>query len=106
MEKTWKGDHMINAIGEASVQQVVRANHNSPYNNQLIQEEKSEQIRQERPIEASDNAPKSDLNAAQDQNTTTKHRIEEGQVVVEKYDEHGKLLKKTPPGYVPFGEIA
>ena len=97
---------MINAIGEATVQQAVRANYNSPVDNQLVKVAKSEQIRKERPVEASEDAPESDLNANQDQNTTIKHRIEDGQVVVEKYDEHGKLLKKTPPGYVPFGEIA
>lgn len=96
---------MINAIGEATVQQVVRAHHNSPVNNQLINEEKTEQIRRERPVEASDNTPRSEFNAAEDQNTTTKHSIEDGQVIVEKYDENGKLLKKTPPGYVPFEEM-
>ena len=38
--------------------------------------------------------------------TTTRHRIEEGQIIVERYDRKGKLVKKVPPGYVPFGEIA
>ena len=34
-----------------------------------------------------------------------KTRIEEGQVMIEQYDESGKLLKITPPGYLPFGEV-
>ena len=33
-------------------------------------------------------------------------RIEENQVIIEQYDESGRLLKITPPGYLLFGEIA
>ena len=97
---------MINAIGEATAQQVVRANYNGPLVNKQINEEKTEQSRMERPVETSEESSQSTLNANQEQHTVTRQRIKDGQVVVEKYDEKGKLLKKTPPGYVPFGEIA
>jgi hypothetical protein len=30
--------------------------------------------------------------------------IERGEIIVEKYDAEGKLVSKTPPGYVPFEE--
>jgi hypothetical protein len=36
----------------------------------------------------------------------TRNNFEEGQLVVEQYDEDGNLVKKTPPGYLPFGEMA
>ena len=36
--------------------------------------------------------------------TTNKNVIENGSVIVEQYDRHGKLLRKTPPGYLPPGE--
>ena len=32
--------------------------------------------------------------------------LEDGKLIVEQYDEDGKLVKKTPPGYLPFGETA
>lgn len=36
--------------------------------------------------------------------TTTKNVIENGKVIVEQYDKHGRLICKTPPGYLPPGE--
>jgi hypothetical protein len=32
---------------------------------------------------------------------TTKIVIENGTLIVEQYDRHGKLIRKTPPGYLP-----
>jgi hypothetical protein len=32
---------------------------------------------------------------------TTKIVIEDGTLIVEQYDRHGKLIRKTPPGYLP-----
>jgi hypothetical protein len=32
--------------------------------------------------------------------TTTKNVIENGTLIVEQYDRHGKLIRKTPPGYL------
>ena len=39
-----------------------------------------------------------------DEQTTNKNVIENGSVIVEQYDRHGKLIRKTPPGYLPPGE--
>ncbi len=36
--------------------------------------------------------------------TTTKNVIENGKLIVEQYDRHGKLIRKTPPGYLLPGE--
>ena len=36
--------------------------------------------------------------------TTTKNVIENGKLIVEQYDRHGKLIRKTPPGFLPPGE--
>jgi len=35
---------------------------------------------------------------------TTKNVIENGKIIVEQYDRHGRLVCKTPPGYLPPGE--
>ena len=36
--------------------------------------------------------------------TTTINVIENGTLIVEQYDRHGKLIRKTPPGFLPPGE--
>ena len=48
-----------------------------------------------------DQPDKSDQGTEQ---TTNKNVIENGSVIVEKYDRHGRLIRKTPPGYLPPGE--
>ena len=35
---------------------------------------------------------------------TTKTVIENGTLIMEQYDRHGNLIRKTPPGYLPPGE--
>ena len=42
---------MINAIGEATIQQAIRVNHNNSINGKATVEVKAEQIERERPIE-------------------------------------------------------
>jgi len=39
-----------------------------------------------------------------DEQTTTRNFIENGTLIVEQYDRHGRLIRKTPPGYLPLGE--
>ena len=34
---------------------------------------------------------------------TTKTVIENGTLILEQYDRHGNLIRKTPPGYLPPG---
>jgi hypothetical protein len=97
---------MINAIGDAAMQQTIRANYNSENHDQAAYVKKSEQVREKRPVEKTDNSSKSQLNQRNDENTTAKNIVEDGRIVVEKYDEEGKLVRKIPPGYLPFGEIA
>ena len=97
---------MINAIGDAAMQQTIRANYNSENHDQAAYIKKSEQVREKRPVEKADNSSKSQLNQRNDENTTAKNIVEDGRIVVEKYDEEGKLVRKIPPGYLPFGEIA
>ena len=36
--------------------------------------------------------------------TTTKNVFDNGILIVEQYDRHGKLIRKTPPGFLPPGE--
>ncbi len=97
---------MINAIGDAAVQQTIRVNYNNENQEQAVLVKKTEKVREKRPVEKSEDSPKSELNQRNDEYTTSKNVLEDGRIVVEKYDEDGKLVRKIPPGYLPFGEMA
>jgi len=97
---------MINAIGDAAMQQTVRVNYSNESHEQAVIAKKTEQIKEKRPVEKSDKSSDSELNQRQDENITAKNTFEDGRIVVEKYDEDGKLVRKIPPGHLPFGEMA
>jgi hypothetical protein len=97
---------MINAIGEATVQQFVRTSYNSETFGKDQDIQKTDKIKKQRPVEGSKDGQKSEMSLQPQDNTTTRNSIEDGQIMVEKYDKNGNLIKKTPPGYLPFGEKA
>ena len=79
-----KGDIMIDEISNVLPRQVI-----APTNNVFDKNSGNEAF------------GKSDQKAV---GTTTKNVIENGKLIVEQYDRHGKLIRKTPPGYLPPGE--
>ena len=97
---------MINAIGEATVQQFVRTSYEADVFAKGQEVEKTAKIKEPRPVEESDDGQKSELSLGSKDNMKTRNSFEDGQLIVEQYDEDGNLIKKTPPGYLPFGETA
>jgi len=97
---------MINAIGDVAMQQTIRANYNSANHDQAVIVKKNEQVREKRPVEKAEDSSNPKLNLRKDENSTAKNIVEDGQIIVEKYDEDGKLIRKIPPGYLPLGEMA
>ena len=97
---------MIDAIGEANMQQIMRANYNSDLADKNLAAQKSDKVREQRPIEESDDGQSAEMNLQFKENTKSRNSLEDGKLIVEQYDEDGKLVKKTPPGYLPFGEMA
>ena len=97
---------MINAIGEATVQQFVRTSYNAEMFGKDQEIQKTDKLKEQRPVEKSDDGQKSEMSLHSQENSKTRNSLEDGQIIVEKYDEDGKLVKKTPPGYLPFGEMA
>jgi hypothetical protein len=97
---------MINAIGEATMQQFVRTSYNAELFAKDQEVKKTDKIKEPRPIEESDDGQKSELSLQSKNNMKTRNSFEDGQLIVEQYDEDGNLVKKTPPGYLPFGETA
>jgi len=41
-----------------------------------------------------------------EERTTTKTVVNDRKLVVEKYDQNGRLIRMTPPGYIPFDHVA
>ena len=95
---------MINAIGEATIQQFVRTSYNVETSEKYLAVQKTDKIRKQRPVERGDDGQKPGLNLQNQANMKTRNSIENGKLVVEKYDEDGNLVKKTPPGYLQIGE--
>ena len=96
---------MINAIGEATMQQFVRMNYNFETYSRDLEARKTDKIKAQRPVEKSDDGQKSEMNLQTEENIRSRNSLEDGHLIVEKYDADGKLIKKIPPGYLPFGEM-
>lgn len=94
---------MFDVIADAAAQQVPRgAGHGGTEGDVLVQ--KAERVREARPVEQA-GAGEGSKSPGRDDAVQNRTRLESGQVIIEKYDESGRLLKVTPPGYLPFGEI-
>ena len=97
---------MFEVVGESTAQQMPRGGAFSDGTEMGVAVKKAEQIRQIRPVEPSTDADRSKPQERGDEDLQTRNRLENGKIVVEKYDEDGKLFKKTPPGYLPCAEMA
>ena len=95
---------MINAIGEAAIQQSIRLSASSGVQQQEADQKKTERQRENRPVVKPEDAEGSKLEKDDSEKPTNRMVIERGAIIVEKYDAEGRLISKTPPGYVPFAE--
>jgi hypothetical protein len=101
-----KEDTMLDAIGDAAMQQTVRANYDSEMHDQELAVKKSAEVRKKRPVEETENSTKSEQNLKKEEQTRRRNAFEDGHIVVEEYNENGEIVRKTPPGYVLSNEIA
>ena len=97
---------MLHAIGEAAMQHTVRANYDSEMYDQQIAVKKSDQVKGKRPVEKTEDSSKSEMNLKKDEETRRKNTFEDGDIIVEEYNENGEIVRKTPPGYVLSNEMA
>jgi nitrogen fixation protein FixH len=97
---------MINAIGEATMQQFVRSNYNSETYDKDLEVQKTDKVKKHRPVEKSDDGQKPEMDLKSEQEMKTRNNLEDGQITVESYDESGRLVKVSPPGYLPPGQMA
>jgi hypothetical protein len=95
---------MINAIGEATIHQSVRTSYNAETIDKDLAVQKTDKVRKQRPVEKGDDGQKPEMNLQSQSNMKSRNILVDGKLIVEKYDEDGNLVKKTPPGYLPIGE--
>lgn len=96
---------MLHAIGEATMQQTVRANYDSEIYAQDLAAKKSDQERKQRPVEKAEDSSKPRMQLKQEEDTRRKNTFEDGDIIVEEYDEKGQIVRKTPPGYILTNEM-
>jgi len=96
---------MFDSIGDAAVQQMPRTGTFDSGTEKDVIVQKAERLREARPVEKSNDGEKAKLQSSEE-NGRNRTRLEDGKILIEKYDEDGKLIKLTPPGYLPFGKIA
>jgi hypothetical protein len=97
---------MLHAIGEATMQHTVRANYDSEMYDQQIAVKKNDQVKGKRPVEKTEDSTKSEMNLKKEEETKRKNTFENGDIIVEEYNENGEIVRKTPPGYVLENEMA
>lgn len=100
-----KEEAMLDTIGEATAQQLPRIGVYGGGREQEPLLQKAERLRETRPVEGGGEGEKPRAGGEEGM-VHNRTRLENGTIVVEKYDEDGKLIRRTPPGYLPFGEIA
>ncbi|MEJ2283397.1 MAG: hypothetical protein P8X85_07375 [Desulfobacterales bacterium] len=97
---------MLNAIGEATMQQFVRSNYNSATCDKDLEVQKAEKVKEQRPVEETKDGKQSEMNLKSEEELKSRNKFEDGKLIVERYDDNGKLVRVTPPGYLPPGETA
>ena len=95
---------MIDAISEAAFQQGARLVDTGGAQLQEAEIKKADKKRELRPVERSEDSPRPELEFENSEELKRRTVIERGEIIIEKYDSDGKLVRKTPPGYILFDE--
>jgi hypothetical protein len=93
---------VIGIFGDGGMQQHIRANYSNGMYVQLLLKKHLHQQAEARPVEAADFSSRLETKLRYQERTTTKNVFEGGQLIVERYDQEGKLIRRTPPGYLPI----
>jgi hypothetical protein len=97
---------MIGGINSSNQQYNLKINSFVDLRDQTNMANKLKQNAKKRKIEETNHSEQSDYKFQPNYDTTTKNVFEEGKLLVESYDENGKLIRITPLGYIPFDHHA
>ncbi|NNF99580.1 MAG: hypothetical protein HKM93_09400 [Desulfobacteraceae bacterium] len=96
---------MFDSIGETAIRNVPRPESGLAASEKVASIEKKDRLRADRPIEKSGTGNKSEM-STQQQEPSSKYKIEDKRLVFEKYDKNGQLILSIPPKYSPIDENA
>jgi hypothetical protein len=96
---------MFDTIGESSVRTVVRPDSTSAVADRQIQVERTERLREARPVEKSED-PAELKQEAQQKESSTRYDLDEHVIVFEKYNKNGEVILRIPPKRTPIDELA
>jgi hypothetical protein len=96
---------MLDTIGQSNLRSVVRPENttgpaNSEQTNQRVKE-----VQETRPIEKTEEANKAKVDQENERKESTKNRLENNEIVFEKYNSSGELIIRIPPEK-PVDEMA
>jgi hypothetical protein len=103
IKKNFGESAMICAIGDFNQQCTLRINYFADLRGQFQASDGLKKNAEKRKIEATDNSMQSNT-YRQYKRISKKNVFEDGKLVVETYDDDGKLIRKTPPGFIPFNQ--
>ena len=101
-----KGVIMLDIIGEATGQERFRSGSYSGRMGEGVFIQNSEQIREKQPVETFQKGEGAKSEGGTDEGTIKRTKLEDGNIIIETYTEDGKLVRITPPGYLPIDKIA
>ncbi|MFH1985936.1 MAG: hypothetical protein ABIL58_29220 [Pseudomonadota bacterium] len=87
---------MIDAIGEATVQQTARVEHNQTENQKSVAANETQRVSAERPVEKAADGEGAKNKNPEDQ-SRTRYAIDQNRLILEQYGKNGELIMQLPP---------
>jgi hypothetical protein len=96
------GGIMLEVIGETTGKERFRSDSYSNGTGKNVITQEAEPMREKRLVEMLKTDKSANSVGATDERTRNRTSFEDGEIIIETYTEDGKLVKITPPGYLPF----
>lgn len=100
-----KGVVMLHIIGNGTSQETFRAGSYGIGNKKDMIIQEAIPKRETRLMEMLNAGEGADSKDCANEPTRNRTKLEGGEIIIETYTEDGKLVKITPPGYLPFDKI-
>jgi hypothetical protein len=95
---------MLDIIGEATGQEGFRTGSYSRGTGKDVIIQEAVHMRETRLVKMLKQGESARSENGADERTRNRTRLEDGNIIIETYTEGGKLVKITPPGYLPFNK--
>lgn len=96
---------MLDTIGQSNLRSVIRPENTSGTANNEQTTRQVKEVQATRPIEKTDEANNAKVDQENERKESTKNRLENNEIVFEKYNSSGELIIRIPPEK-PVDEMA